>query len=314
MMDLFNEYHNQLIGILYDLLKDSQEGTIYKEMDIDKKLPIHTKLLHLEDALKTVFFKNTPAGIAARFSLHLPDASPSIAEKQWLKTLLEDKAFTFLLSPKLHQKLELSLQDIFPLAPILTAEDIRPQGDISDKGPLHTILARFQQSLVQDQQINLTLRTCPDESFNCIPFRLEYDVAAKRFSFWITTTDDAAFLRIPAAEVSEINMLSAKAPDRTAAFEIFLKNHEQEVLLKVRPKYNNVVRCFLLFASYQKESTYQEQADEYRLKVHYYDFDEPEVLQNIISLGSAVTVLSPAPLRDKVIHRLKASWNAYQYQ
>ncbi len=96
MMDLFNEYHNQLIGILYDLLKNSQEGTIYKEMDIDKRLPIHTKLLHLEDALKTVFFKNTPVGMAARFSLHLPDASPSIAEKQWLKTLLRYYPFLLL--------------------------------------------------------------------------------------------------------------------------------------------------------------------------------------------------------------------------
>lgn len=312
MIDLFNEYHNQLVGILYALLKNSQEGTIYKEIDIDKRLPIHTKLLHLEDALKTIFFKNTPAGMAARFSLHLPDASPSIAEKQWLKTLLEDKKFTFILSQELRQKLESYLQDIAPLLPIFAAEDIRPQGDVSDKEPLCTILTIFQQSLVQDQQINLTLRTCPDEPFNCIPFRLEYDAAAKRFSFWITPTDDTVFRRIPATEVSGITLLSSKAPDQTAAFENFLKKHEQEVLLKVRPKYNNVVRCFLLFASYQKESTYHEQTDEYRLKVHYYDFDEPDVLQNIISLGSAVIVLSPAPLRDKVIYRLKASWDAYQ--
>lgn len=312
MMDLFNEYHNQLTGILYNLLKDSKEGTIYKEMDIDKKLPIHTKLLHLEDALKTIFFKNTPSGMAARFSFHLPDIRPSIAEKQWLKTLLEDKNFTFLLSQELRQKLESSLQDISPFLPILTAKDIRPQGDGSDKSPLCTILTIFQQSLLQGQQINLTLRTGSGEPFNCIPFRLEYDVASKRFSFWITMTDATSFRRIPAAEISRITQLSSKALDQTAAFEKFLQKHEQEVLLKVRPKYNNVVRCFLLFASYQKESIYHEQTDEYRLKIHYYDFDESDVLQNIMSLGSAVTVLSPAPLRDKVIHRLKASWEAYQ--
>lgn len=312
MMDLFNEYHNQLISIFYELLKDSQEGALYTEMDIDKKLPIHAKLTHLEDALKTVFFQNTSSGMAARFSFHLPPLSPSLAEWQWLKTLAEDKTFSFLLSPRLHQKLKACLQNISPFTAILNAEDIRPQGDAADQEPLYTILTNFQQGLLQDRQITLTLKDSPHESMDCIPFRLEYDVAAKRFSLWITMTASTAFRRIPANKVLAVTPILQKAPDRTAAFAMFLQKHEREVLLNVKPKYNNVLRCFLLFASYQKESTYQEQTHEYSLKIHYYDFDELEIIQNIMSLGSAVTVLSPAQLRNQIIHRLKASWEAYQ--
>lgn len=64
----------------------------------------------------------------------------------------------------------------------------------------------------------------------------------------------------------------------------------------------------MMFASYDKEASYDEEQDIYTLTIYYYDFDRGDILRQILSLGSAATVLSPDDMRQEIIDRLLAAW------
>ena len=68
----------------------------------------------------------------------------------------------------------------------------------------------------------------------------------------------------------------------------------------------------MMFASYDKEASYDEETDTYTIQFYYYDFDRHEVLRQILSLGSAATVLEPADMREAIIERLQAAWQYIQ--
>lgn len=46
--------------------------------------------------------------------------------------------------------------------------------------------------------------------------------------------------------------------------------------------------------------------------LYYYDFDRYEILQQILSLGAAATVLAPADMREAIIERLQEAWQNLQ--
>lgn len=313
MNDLFNEYQNQLVQKLYQLLLDMKENKTFTRDELNFSTPFHPKLASLVDSLQTLFFKKDSKNeqvFRPLYNFHLPPHIPAKAELQWLKEMNEDPAFSFLLTPELHQKLDTALQDVTVLRKEDYCEMDIPFGDCPEKEPLHTILFQFHQALLHNQKIQFALKNHSPQVG--IPFRLEYNLAVNRFSCWIAYGPMSSFHRVAASDIKTIQLLSDTVPDLTDAFKTFLDDHERELKLQIKPKYNTVVRCFLLFASYKKEGIYYDAKNEYHLKVTYYDFDETDIIENIISLGSAVTVLSPKPLQTKIIQRLKQMWLLYQ--
>ena len=76
--------------------------------------------------------------------------------------------------------------------------------------------------------------------------------------------------------------------------------------MRIERQNNAVEHSFMMFASYDEE------ADTYTIQLYYYDFDRREILQQILSLGAAATVLAPADMREAIIERLQAAWQTLQ--
>lgn len=70
--------------------------------------------------------------------------------------------------------------------------------------------------------------------------------------------------------------------------------------LRIERQNNAVKRSFMMFASYDKEASYDGETDTYTIQLYYYDFDRCEILQQILSLGAAATVLAPADMREAI--------------
>ena len=70
-------------------------------------------------------------------------------------------------------------------------------------------------------------------------------------------------------------------------------------------KNNAAERAFFLFAPYDKEASFDEENGVYTLTVFYYDFDEQEMIGQILSLGSAARVLAPEKMRQEIIAVLR---------
>lgn len=305
---LFTRYHNQMAVSLYKLIQEAANGKTYTENDLRKKLPdFDDSLDDLTESLLALFLKKdeTQETIELRYpsTFTLPDLPPGKPELRWLKTFLEDDALSFLLSPDLRQKLIAKLKDNY--GDITSFTTNQPRILIHDpitQNPLRHVLLQLKEALQKDAAIKLQT---DGESHKAFPFRLEFNAQTGHFSLWISP-DGHDFQRLPLISIMKMELLSEKKPDLLPAFEKFLKSHQQKIQLQISSSRNTVPRFFSLFSSYDKENAvYDEKADTYTVDIIYYDFDEIEVINNIISLGKNVFVLGPEEIRNKVIHRLR---------
>ena len=115
------------------------------------------------------------------------------------------------------------------------------------------------------------------------------------------------------ARLASVQCLDAPIPEGIEeAFHQFLADRRQSVALRIERQNNAVERSFMMFASYDKEASYDEETDTYTIQLYYYDFDRCGILQQILSLGAAATVLAPADMRESIIEHLQAAWQNLQ--
>ena len=66
------------------------------------------------------------------------------------------------------------------------------------------------------------------------------------------------------------------------------KKWDDPLILEVNNIYGSVESCFSLFNFYHREVYYDESIKRHILKIYYYDFDESELVRDILSLGDGV--------------------------
>lgn len=83
-------------------------------------------------------------------------------------------------------------------------------------------------------------------------------------------------------------------------FTVFLvrKSGGKVFWMRAHPVYFSLARAPLMVAAFHL--------------LYYYDFDRYEILQQILSLGAAATVLAPADMREAIIERLQEAWQNLQ--
>ena len=89
--------------------------------------------------------------------------------------------------------------------------------------------------------------------------------------------------------------------------EELLKQKKQEpleIVIRKRIGVNDIERAFRLFSNYEREAWYDEEKDEYHIKLVYYSFQyQIEILPRLLSLGPAAEVISPDSVRREIIKR-----------
>lgn len=82
--------------------------------------------------------------------------------------------------------------------------------------------------------------------------------------------------------------------------EEFLESRKTCVILEMEEHRNVIERSFSIFTHLKKEARYDKEKKIYILKVWYYDFDESDMIQDILSLGPAVMVVEPPRIRKAI--------------
>ena len=310
METLFHELHTETFAALAALQNDLLRGTPLIERDMLARLP-HVNWAKAESAraLLRAVFHFDEAGRATPLVRGEIPFLPTRLELSFLKSLLTDEALRFLLPEPLRQKLAARLAGVPPLVPAGAIEEQCDKGD--DLAALQPKLALYWQALTQQRQIYYTNidRASRRHQSVASPCRLEYDAATHRVRAIVYLAEEHRAIKLNFRSLREITCLAEKIPAGTeAAFQAFLKSRARKVTLALTPKYNATARTFALFAPYDKEASYDEETGRYTLRIHYYDFDEEEITRQILTLGSAACVLSPAPFRAKIIARLKSEW------
>lgn len=269
------------------------------------------------DFARMMFDFSSPGPEAKPWEVY-PGAVPLVfseLERRWLKTMLLDEKAGFLLSDGLREKLLGRLRDIRPL-PLELWERRQAVGDDPAAEPLRSLLRAVWQAFRQRKKIHYRNLTAAGTVIEAVasPCRLEYDIAMNRYYLIIWNHEEeravkVAFSRLlalePVAEEIPAGLLDKVFPD-------FLQERQQTVRLKLLPKNNAIDRCLSLFSSYDKSEAFFDEAGSCHLTLYFYDFDRREIIEKILTLGSAAIVLEPVPMREEVVAAFRQAYELYE--
>lgn len=310
---IFHELHSDLFLALCRIINAIASGERMTRTDILQQLPnLDWGSLERANELIDTIFLFQPDGTTELFLDKAIAPRATTVELIWLRAMLEDPGAAFLLPADLREKLLQKLATI-PEWPREIWQIVQEQGD--DRTALQARLETIWQALRKKHQLAYANRDSRGHLHAgiCSPCRLEYDAVANRFYLIIWQEAEARAIKMRVASLESVQCLDAPIPAGTEeAFQQFLASRRQSVTLRIERQNNAVKRCFMMFASYDKEASYDEDADTYTMQLYYYDFDRHEILQQILSLGAAATVLAPADMREAIIEQLQAAWQNLQ--
>lgn len=306
---LFHEIHAACFRALVSITNDLLRGKRMSRSDLFAALPDQDPSFQEETAklLDSVFLFDEK-GYAHPFPSHPIRLAPTRSELQFIKTMLRDKRAQFLLSPQLREKLlpllrDVDTPDLSSLWPIL--QDCGD--DVEEISPVLSTLFTALRTKKMISCMNLDRNGVLHE--DCLaPCRLEYDASQNRYRLIAWLEAEHRAIKINATSLQEVTILEAPIPPETEErFQAFLRRKQRCVTLSLSHRYNAVLRCFTLFASYDKEAIYDDKLHTYTLNVKYYSFDERELIRQILSLGAAVVVLSPEKMRRTICQTLRSA-------
>lgn len=318
--EFLQEIHSELFTRLVRIVNDICDGKCYTLNDCLKIMRGNDpdndqRILELLDAV--LYFappapnkKNTPARL--RIDMPVP-IQPTKLEFPFLKLMLLDKSADFLLPDDTRNKLLNLLQDV-ELPNITNYQRIRPCGDDITDDKLRRTLFTFWTALARHRMLYYENMTDNGILYKgkTAPVRLEYDAPSGRYSLITWDNQTSRAIKMSARNIQALELLDELPPsDLYQKFFEFLRYRRKEFTLKIQNKTNAVERCFTMFATNDKEADYDEASDTYTLTVYYYEFEYETMLNRVISLGSAATVLKPMKMRTAVIQWAQKSLEMY---
>lgn len=286
-----------------------------KKYNLSKNGPIMTALTNncdttTEDNNIYLLFKNSFDEFTS--ILNYDDRPLSIpltkAEKSWLNFALEDSKSSIFLNRELTNQLKESIKKS---EYINISKYLKWQHNSTADVQIKLALPRIMASIYEFRPIQYNgsqyivykiMYNNNENSFSCILYDIESQKNTRLLILELTN------------EVCENLKKGSSKLDRKTyeqnwqeAQEDIKKNHSSEAIKIQCISYRNgrptMVndRCALLFSSYDTDA-YIDENENLNMTINYYDFQENEVIENLLSLGIYVKVLSP----DKIIERIKS--------
>lgn len=309
-MELFSEFRNTWLDTIYHIIQDiSENKTQYTKDDILKRL--HAKpttedslyIPNIEDKAEYIadMILNLPLHTS---SFNLPPLRLSMLEKRWLKTMLVDEEFTFLLDSPLRQKLLNQLDDIPPLITFKEWQKERTHANDMSSSPLQNILTTYRTALMEKKQISFTSKEGIQQTGQ--PIRLEYDLIGNTYAAWIWPIASDIPQKYDFATIPSLTLLDAPIDANLENKWLqFLQQNKRQLKLKVQSDNTSVERCARLFAIHDIEGTVDDACKTYMFSITYYAFEQREILEKILSLGKSAIILEPLELRQEIIRILQ---------
>jgi hypothetical protein len=214
-------------------------------------------------------------------------------EERWLRTFLDAPEAGFLLPEDLRRMLSDRLKDVTPFDRSFWRRNQLAGDDLQDETNL-SCLRLITSALREPQLLQLGGN---GEGQTLLPVRLRYNMLTNRYSL-VAQTETGDFTR---RHLHELKGLQAGKPLTKKQWEAaqkaygdYCQSHRAYFHLQLKDEKNARERCYASFAAFDKKS-YREQDGSYRLIISFYTFDEADIVNRILALGSSVIVLPDQP-------------------
>jgi len=142
-------------------------------------------------------------------------------------------------------------------------------------------------------------------NFDKIPVKIEYSVTQRYF--WLSLWNDKEKRPFKAniSRLSEIRLTKDISDEeyQTVLHMMEQKKEQTPIIMEITDKNNALERFCLLFSPYQKKIRYIAK-NKAEISLYYYQFEEEEIINKIMSFGENITVLSPERVIEKIKKRL----------
>ena len=321
-MELFNELKNNSLQAAVKAINTiHRTNQSISKPELEKHITNNSSLSPQEQRLINALFvadaadKNLLRPVAAK----AVPIIPTMLEMKWLKEMLHDPRIDCLISASLKEKL---LQAM-------------PQDGNSERHwqqsnwniPIQIDKPCFSSAAYQEK-FKTALEALNSKHYvyyesydiygneykgEAVPYKIEYCANTNSFNFimwieakqWTFKSDFATITILRLLPQSFDNSQLRHADDYVER----LKTESEPIVLQFdAAQYNVFERCFNIFSNYDKEIIRFDE-DTYQLKIFARDhFDNAEIVQNILSLGSSIVVSSPQKLRQQIIAAIQESF------
>lgn len=323
-MEIFSEIKNNSIRTIIKAINDNQlkyipihkralvdslrgdlmpDASAAEEILLDKIFKVSEKDIQLLEPLLDVPFPIIPTAI----------------ENQWLAELLYDDRTNGLISIDLKDKLKASLPNKS------CVEDIWTQINWNNiELPKHSYYTnpRYIETFRTCYRSLLEQRQVYYESYDehgtiykgtASPFKLEFCLNTNSFNFIMWNEEKNWTFKSDVATITNIKILDLSIPsdmnEKATQYVEQQKAQSEPIVIELTNKNDALNRCFMLLSNYDKK-IYRIKNNIFKLEIaHRGHFDEEELTQIILSLGSCVTVLKPLSYREKIIEYIKTSFS-----
>lgn len=233
-------------------------------------------------------------------------------EKAWLKALLSDKRILLFLSQSELTALESALADITPLFSLDTfhvpdsASDKDPYDDINYIQNFRAILKSCILQL--PVLINYESRKQKRQTKHVLAYKISYSNRDDKFrllGILIQKGERYKSVTLNLARIRSVEASDIKLPEHFNPERYFKQTTcSKPIVLEISKERNALERCMLQFASWEKQTEYDEERDSYICRIFYDGQDETELLIRILSFGPVVKVLGPEDFLKQVKKRI----------
>lgn len=312
-MELFNDYKNRYYRCIQNIINQIYNGEKYDKKDIRKML--HNAYLEEESILVNElvnknFFKFEDDIVKLRIDYNIPIRLNDL-ELAYLKMFVEDDEFNKVLNDEILEKLKKNLNDVQSLDynKFWKRENIDKYGDSLKNNEIRNNILILEKAILNNKYIKYSSKNRNGDIFEnkiAYPYKIEYSIKNNKYRLIIFFDNRA--IKINIDSITNIKILEERDVLEKEKIQIqdFIKNRKnigEPLVLKIEDNNNTLDRCFNLFSAYDKKY-YYDTDNNLILNIYYHNFDEAEIVRDILSLGKSVIVLEPKKIRDKVVERI----------
>lgn len=225
-------------------------------------------------------------------------------ERSWLKTMLKHPSAEDAFSPGTLGK----LRDLLEREPDLeVGEVIVEKARSRERHVYHPLLRPLRRFIMRGESIRIVYRSKGGQigrEQTGFPYKLEYSMVKRE---WYLLWHNASRRPLLATKLENIISLSAapnparNAGQTRARIAAQLESGRDEAVIEIVQSYNaELSRILYAFSCFEKEVSYDEESDRYRIRLAFLGDEAEYVLSKLRFLGKRVRVVEGLPLQRRM--------------
>lgn len=304
-MKLLNRYHSRVFQFATELMAHLSAEAIVTQKTAEQ-IAARTGLDYADQVLKplcdTGILEKTDQGYTTGSGFSPFALSPHKEELDYLKYILAFPEAKLFLPDKTLRKLETVSGSPSKFGHL---QYYAPKGTGFSGQPRAEDMRRLLKAIRERRMVRYHYRTKDRldlQESTTLPWKLEYSVFDRRWWIILYEPDQRRTIKARLDNLQSVELLGGtniSEEEISNAIEQLLE--PEPVVLEVEPARNALERCFLVFEGQLFLETQQVSENRYRLSFQYHRFDRGEILRRLLYLGSMVTVIEPASMREELL-------------